>query len=39
MTTLSALRFGEPLHARSGSLDALGAELDRALRGAIALLG
>ena len=39
MTTLSALLFGEPLHARSGSLDALGEELDRALRGAIALLG
>ena len=37
---LSALLFGEPLTTRSGqSVEALGSELDRALRGVIALLG
>ena len=37
---LSALLFGEPLNARpGGSIEALGGELDRALRGVIALLG
>jgi hypothetical protein len=37
---LSALLFGEPLNARSGqSVEVLGAELDRALRGVITLLG
>ena len=37
---LSALLFGEPLTTRSGrSVEALGGELDCALRGVIALLG
>lgn len=37
---LSALLFGEPFSARTeGSVKTLGAELDRALRGVIALLG
>lgn len=37
---LSTMLFGEPLSARpGGTVEALGGELDRALRGVIALLG